>query len=172
MQMWKATEKRGAVDAAYGGPVAENIGIQYTLKPEEKTYLASLGVDADQLLAAMNARANIAADIAARNHAERWGGFHGNLRSPVLTMHSIFDGLVFVSQESYYAALAEAAGSSDMLMQAYVDTIGHCSFTADQYLSTLTAMDSWLNTGVRPDESLLPASKGFNLGYVPWPWPF
>jgi hypothetical protein len=87
-------------------------------------------------------------------------------------MHSKFDGLVFVSQESYYAALVQAAGYSDQLVQAYVNDVGHGLFSADQYLSVLAAMESWLGTGVRPDESRLPASKGFDLGFVPPAWPF
>ena len=132
----------------------------------------SCGGNADELLAYMNARTNITADIAARNHAEHWGGFTGRLRRPVLTMHNIFDGQNFVSSESYYAALVQGAGCSDQLVQAYVNGIGHGSFSADQYLSVLGAMNSWLDTGVRPDEALLPEIKGFNLGFVPPPWLF
>ncbi len=169
----KATQGRAAVEAEYGGPVAENVDLQYTLTPAEKDYLAlSFGVNADQLLAYMNARTNITADRAARIHAEHWGGFSGRLLRPVLTMHSKFDGLLFVSQESYYAALVQAAGCSNQLVQAYVNDVGHASFSADQYLSVLAAMESWLDTGVRPDATLLPASQGFDLGFVPPPWPF
>ena len=160
------------MEADNGGPVAENVDLHYTLGTAEKQYLASLGVDADQLLAYMNARRNITADRAARIHAEHWGGFSGRLLRPVLTMHSKFDGLLFVSQESYYAALVQAAGCSNQLVQAYVNDVGHASFSADQYLSVLAAMESWLDTGVRPDATLLPASQGFDLGFVPPPWPF
>lgn len=172
--MAKATQGRSALEAEYGGPFAENVDLQYTLTPAEKEYLASLGVDADQLLAYMNAHTNITADRAARIHAEHWSGFSGRLFRPVLTMHAIFDGLLFVSQESYYAALVQAAGSGDRLVQAYVNDIGvgHASFSADQYLSVLVAMESWLDTGVRPDATLLPASQRFDLTFVPPLWPF
>ncbi len=120
----------------------------------------------------MNARTNIAADIAARNHAEHWGGSSGRLLRPVITMHGIFDGLVYVSQESYYAALVQAAGPGNQLVQTYVNAATHSSFTADQYMSVLEAMGSWLDTGAQPDASLLPASKGFDLAYKPPLWPF
>jgi pimeloyl-ACP methyl ester carboxylesterase len=172
LAMWKATGQRAALEAENGGPVAENFDLHYTLSTAEKQYLASLGLDADQLLAYMNERTNVIADRAARIHAEHWGGLSGRLRRPVLTMHAKFDGLAFVAQESYYASLAQAADCSDLLVQAFVNVAGHSSFSADQYLSTLAAMESWLDTGVRPDASLLPASKGFDLGYVPPPWPF
>jgi alpha-beta hydrolase superfamily lysophospholipase len=120
----------------------------------------------------MNARTNITADRAARIHAGHWGGFSGRLLSPVLTMHSKSDGLISVSQESYYAALVQAAGYSDQLVEAYVNDVPHASFTADQYLSVLAAMESWLDTGVRPDATLLPTSMDFDLTYVPPQWPF
>jgi hypothetical protein len=53
----------------------------------------------------------------------------------------------------------------------HFNDVGHGLFSADQYLSVLAAMESWLDTGVRPDATLLPASKGFDLGFLP-PWPF
>ncbi len=76
--------------------------------------------------------------------------------------------------KTYYAALVQAAGSGDRLVQAYVNdiSVGQVSFRADQYFSVLAAMESWLDTGVRPDASLLPASQGFDLTFVPPPWPF
>ena len=132
----------------------------------------SRGVNADELLAYMNARTNIVADLVARNRAEQWGGYRERLLRPVLTMHSIFDGQSFVSQEGCFAALVQAAGCSDQLVRAYVNAVGHASFSADQYLAVLGAMNSGLDSGVRPGPSLLPASKGFDLAYVPPPWIF
>jgi pimeloyl-ACP methyl ester carboxylesterase len=170
--MWKATAQRAANEAAFGGPVADNVGYEYTLETAEKTYLGSLGVNADELLTAMNGRANIAARRSARNHAEHWNALTGRLIRPVLTMHSIFDGLAPVYNESAYAAAVAEAGSSDRLVQAYVTDVGHCSFSAPQYLSAIAAMESWLNTGVAPDATALPASLHFNVGHVPPPWPF
>jgi pimeloyl-ACP methyl ester carboxylesterase len=172
MLMWKATGQRSALEAENGGPVAENFDLYFTLSMDEKQYLTSLGLDADQLLAYMNNHANITANRAARIHAEHWGGFSGQLSRPVLTMHAKFDGMAFVSQESYYASLVQAAGCGDLLVQAFVNIVGHNSFSADQYLSMLAAMESWIDTGLRPDASLLPPSKGFDLEYVPPPWPF
>ncbi len=166
------------MEAENGGPVAENVGLHYTLSADEKEYaakkeyLASFGIDADQLLGYMNSRTNITADKTARIHAEQWGGFSGRLLRPVLTMHTIFDGVNFVSQESYYAQLVQGAGYGDQLVQAYVNDpgVGHVSFRADYYLSVLAAMKSWLDTGVRPDVSLLP---GYDPDYKgPPSWPF
>ncbi len=172
LQIWKATERRAAIEAENGGPVAKNVGTQYTLTDQEKLYLGQLGVNADELLLFMNARTNVKADFMARLRAAYWGAFTGWLWRPVLTMHAKFDGLAFVSQENYYDRVVRATHSSKRLVQSYVNTVGHCSFTADQFLSGITAMNSWLDTGVRPDASLLPPSQGFDLGYVPPPWVF
>ena len=74
--------------------------------------------------------------------------------------------------KNYYAALVQSTGCSDQLVRAYVNDVGHASFSADQYSAVLAAMESWLDIGVRPDATLLQASKGFDLGFVPPPWPF
>jgi hypothetical protein len=87
-------------------------------------------------------------------------------------VHAKFDGLAFVSQESYYSSLVQEAGCSDLLVRAFVNVVGHNSFSADQYISTLAAMESWIDTGLPLDASLLPSDKGFDLEYVPPPWPF
>jgi len=172
LAMWKATALRAGAEAYAGGPVADNVGFEYTLSVEDKGYLAWLGVDADGMLAAMNARANVVARRSARNYAERWGGFNGRLTRPVLSMHSILDGLVPVYNENRYASLVAASASTDHFLPAYVNNVGHCSFSAPQYLSVVAAMQSWLETGVRPDASMLPTSLGFDLAYVPPLWPF
>ena len=126
---WKATWQRAQAEAGNGGPVAGNVGMQYSLTANDKAYLAALGLDASPLLAFMNAHNNIAADTAARNHAVQWGQPTGKLKRPVLTMHAIYDGLAVVSQETSYADRVTAATANDYLFQTYFNTAVHCSFT-------------------------------------------
>lgn len=172
MNMWKATDVRSRLQVEAGGRVAQNVGQVYTLTLADKTELATLGVNADALLAYMNARTNITAQDSAREYLEEWGEPTGKLHRPVITMHAIYDGLVPVANEGVYAARVAESKDSERLVQAYVNTIGHCSFSAEQYLSTVSAMNSWLDTRQRPDTAAFPASLGFNLGFVPPPWPF
>lgn len=175
LQTWKATVLRSANERENGGPVAENIGTRYTVEADDAT-LASLGLTRAQVdgwLAHMNARTNIVADRAARGHLEQWGASTGRLRRPVLTMHCKDDGMAFVTTENYYKALVEGEHSDDLLLQTFVNRTGHCAFTADQYLSALDAMNTWLDHGVRPDPSVaFPAAKGFDVTFVPGPWIF
>lgn len=169
---WKGIAARSAVENRCGGPAAQNIGVVYTLTTDEIAYLGTLGVDAGQLLAWMNAHTNIAARTSARVHAENTTRLSGNLRRPLITMHGIYDSVITVSQESIYRALVEAAGAGEMLLQTYVTQPGHNPFTADQFLATLTAMEYWLDTGARPDASFFPPAKGFDPSFVPPAWPY
>ncbi len=167
--MWKAMAQRAAAEAELGGPVADNMGFEYTLEAGDRARLTTLGVNVDELLAFMNSHANIQARRSARNHAEQWGGLEGRLTRPVLTMHSVFDGLAPIYNESAYREAVSAAGASDRLVQVFVNNIGHCSFSLDQYLSTVTAMDDWIDTGIPPDPWAVPDS---NPGYTLPGWPF
>jgi len=177
LQLWKATVLRSGAERENGGPVAENIGMEYTVDADDLT-LASLGLTREQvdaMLSYMNARTNIAADRPARKHLAHWGAPTGSLRRPVLTMHCTNDGMAFVTHESYYKALVEAAGDGDLLVQTYVNgPAGHCSFTPNQYTTALAAMNSWLDTGVRPGASFFPAASPylFNVTFTPGPWIF
>jgi len=172
MNLLFATQNREVIESWAGGPVSQNLDHRYTLKPEEKTYLAGLGVNADDLLAKMNARANIGANPRARDYVERFGGLRGTLRRPTLTLHTTLDSLAEVAHESAYHATVEAAGCLDQLSQVYVKAVGHCAFTSAQLLATLDAMERWLDTGTRPDASFFPEDKGFDNKFVPPPWPF
>jgi alpha-beta hydrolase superfamily lysophospholipase len=162
-----------AVHEGYAaGPIAQNLDHRYTLKPEEKTYLAGLGVNADELLAKMNARTNIMAAPWARDYMERFSALRGLLRRPTLTLHGTMDNVVDVASQSAYRAQVEWWGCQDRLVQVYSKGAGHCVFTSEQLLTTLEAMESWLNTGTKPDASFFPEGKGFDNKFVPPPWPY
>jgi hypothetical protein len=148
------------------------VGVTYVLSDGEQQYLESLGLDVADALDRMNAQTDITASRPARLYLKHWGEPQGAMRGPVLTMHAIFDGLAPVGDEGVYAARVAAQGNSGNLVQAFVDKVGHCSFSADQYLAGVGAMNSWLDTGVRPDATELPEELGFHLEFVPpeWPW--
>ncbi len=167
-----ATEARAEVERRAGGPVGQNLDHFYSLTVPEKTYLASLGVDADALLAAMNARTNIFAASNARNYIEHYAELTGNLRRPVLSLHTEIDGLVPVSHESAYRETVEAAGKSHLLVQAFTNGVGHCAFTGSQLFSAVVAMQFWLDTGTPPGPGFFPAVLGFIPGFVPPPFPY
>jgi pimeloyl-ACP methyl ester carboxylesterase len=170
---------RAELERRAGGPVAENIGREYTLSDEDKAYLAGLGVDADALLAEMNAMTDITADRNARNYAARYIDPSGDIRRPVLTVHTTGDALAPVNHESAYRQTVEQRGNANWLMQQFTAGYrtpsntavnGHCTFTSAQNQAGIDAMVSWLDTATRPDP-FFPASLGFLQGYVPPTWP-
>ncbi len=172
LNMAFATWYRALTQDWAAGPVAQNINHRYSLTSDEKRYLAGLGVQADDLLAKMNARTNIAASPRARDYVERFGSVHGTLMKPVLTLHTTLDALADSRHESAYRKTVEDSRAMENLVQAYASALGHNAFTAKQLLAALAAMESWLDTGKRPGASAFPEALGFDNAYVPPPWPY
>lgn len=168
--MFFLTEAKAELERRAGGPPNQNLTHTYSLSAADKAYLASLGVNADPLLAAMNAE-RYAADTSARNYTERWADYTGKLKGPLLTLHTQVDTLVPPAHESAYAATVEGAGRSDELFQSYTSGQGHCNFTGAQLLTSVAVLDQWVKTGVRPTAASLPAALGFLPGFTPPIWP-
>jgi hypothetical protein len=166
-----ATEAQAELERRAGGPIAQNITHTYALTSAEKAYLASLGVDADPLLAAMNARRDIAAPPESRNYLEHFADYSGLIKRPVLTLHTALDPVVVVAHESAYRDSVAAVDRDDLLVQAYTTGIGHGAFTVAQLLVAIQAVDGWARSGTRPASSTFPAELGFIPGFVPPAWP-
>jgi len=139
-----------------GGTVAQNITHTYALTPAEKVYLASLGVDADPLLEAMNARRNIAAPPEPRNYVEHFADYSGLIKHPVLTLHTKVDEVVPGGQRVGIPEHDRGSGRDDLLVQVYTTGIGHGSFTLDQILAAIRAIDGWSQSGTPPASSAFP----------------
>jgi len=91
---------------------------------------------------------------------------------PLIAIHSAYDGLARTANESAFRAAVGEAGASDKLVQAFSAAPGHCSFSTAQLLAGLDAMNHWLDTGARPDDSFFPTTAGFLVGFAPPMWPF
>ena len=179
VSLYFAFAVRAELERRAGGPVAENEGREYTLSDVDKVYLEGLGVDADALLAQMNGMTNITSARNARNYAAHYFDPSGDIRRPVLTVHTTGDAIAPPNHESAYVAAVEQLGNGDLLMQQFTAGYtlsgnavnGHCTFTSAQNVAGIDAMASWLDTGDRP-EALFPAALGFLPGFVPPPWPW
>ena len=145
--------------------------LNYVLTAAERAHLAALGLDADNLLQAMNARRNIAAPPASRNYIEHYADYNGKIKKPVLTVHTIIDELVPVAHQSAYRQTVTAAGRDHLLAQAYTDGIGHCNLNEAQNMAVVRAFDAWIATGVAPTQASLPVALGFAPGFTPPDWP-
>lgn len=166
-----ATEARAELERRAGGPIVQNLTHTYSLSPADKAYVEGFGADADGLLATMNAGRTISAPNSSRKYLERFAEYKGNIKHPVLTLHTQTDALVPPSHESAYAATVADAGRSAKLVQAFTDGNGHCSFTGAQLLTALAALDRWVATGTAPGAAAFPAALGFLPGHTPPAWP-
>ena len=108
---------------------------------------------------------------------------------PELDLHTVSDQLVPVQQENFYAERVAAAGSRDLLRQAYVASVGHCNFSPAELVAGVLALGHRVSTGrwdsladpgsldrVASGLSLGPARfvsyhPGALTGAVRWPWP-
>ncbi|MGB0386182.1 MAG: alpha/beta hydrolase family protein [Ardenticatenaceae bacterium] len=170
--MFFFTEARAELERRAGGPATQNLNHTYSLTDEQKTYLQNdHSLNADPFLTQMNDRTNISADANARAYLEQYADYTGNIQRPVITLHTDKDGLVSVANESVYRDTVAAANQSDRLYQAYTESVGHCTFSGEQLIATLSAMDTWLSTGTAPTAASFPEAVGFIPDFEPPAWP-
>ncbi len=75
----------------------------------------------------------------------------GRIMAPTLTLHALHDPTVFQTAEAVYAETVAAAGMSDLLVQVTTDEDQHSKLNDSSYLTALTALEEWIETGARPD---------------------
>jgi pimeloyl-ACP methyl ester carboxylesterase len=176
--LWLAIAPRVEIEQRAGGHVAQNIGRRYTLSDTDKSYLLNqFGLDAEPLLAAMNAQTIYVSDRNARRYIEHYYDPTGRIRQPVLTLHTTGDAAVIPNNERAYRTAVKQHGNRKLLMQQFSTGNGlvntHCTFTPAQILASIDAMMYWLDTGKRPDPAVFfPAALGFDPNFVPPPWPW
>ena len=146
---------RAELEGRAGGNPSWNTGVNYAKQLENSIdnaevqalyQQAGLNLDAD--LATLAAAPRINADPAAVGYLTDHIIFNGNLGGkPVLTIHTTGDGLVLNSDEQAYRTVAQDAGDSQLLRQAFVHRAGHCAFTPAETIAALQALVARLDTG-------------------------
>lgn len=170
--MFFSMEARAELERRAGGPIVQNLDRNYSLTLAERGYLSALGVMPiviDTWLANMNGQRTIEAPKYSRNYVKRNANYSGKIKHPVLTMHTIIDPLVTVSQEFEYAETVAAARRGNLLYQTYTNGNGHCAFTAPQLITAVNAINTWVMDGVKPAASTFPMALGFAPNFVPPP---
>lgn len=158
-----AFQYRTDVEARAGGNPSWNAGVDYARllavspdREEVNALYAQAGLDLNADLRTLNAGANIKADPAAAAYLSRYISFDGQLKVPVLSMHTTGDGLVIPPNESAYAQVVDGAGSQDMLRQVFVHRAGHCAFTPAETITAVNVLLKRLDTGRWDDTALQP----------------
>ena len=93
----------------------------------------------------------------------------GNLRMPLLTMHTTGDGQSPIGQAVELRRVVDAAGRSDLLVQRVIEDPGHCGFTTGEQEAALRALVDWAEHGRMPpgtdlsNEDLIALDRTFEL---------
>lgn len=84
----------------------------------------------------------------------------GLIVRPTVTVHARHDPTVSYEAEAIYAATVNAAGRSDLLLQALTDESDHSRLRDATYVSALRVLEQWLDTGARPAPEAFQATCG------------
>ncbi len=139
---------RAELENRAGGNPSFNTGVNYTTqlnksinRAEVEDLYAAAGLSLKADLATLNDAPRISADPGALTYLSDNIIYNGQLAVPVLSMHTVGDGLVPVEDEKAYSTVVKEAGDSVMLKQAFVSRAGHCEFTPAE---TITSMQNLL----------------------------
>ncbi len=145
---------RAELEARAGGNPSFNTGVDYAtqlmgsadyFEVKELYKAAKLNLDDD--LAALAAAPRISADPGALTYLSDYIIYNGQLPFPVLTMHTVGDGLVPVEEENAYATVVDEAKDFAELKQTYIHRAGHCEFTPAETITALQTLELRLSSG-------------------------
>ena len=90
------------------------------------------------------------ADKAAVKYLARYYDPTGELRTPVLTLHTTQDPTVAFSQEAKYAGEVAEEQASRFLVQQSANRYGHCNLKPQEILNSFQGLFLWVNYGIKP----------------------
>jgi pimeloyl-ACP methyl ester carboxylesterase len=125
---------------------------------EVKHLYAKAGLNLAKDVRKLNRAPRVTADPAAVKYLRANISFSGKISIPVLTMHTIGDGLVVPENEQAYQSVVRRAGNSEQLRQIFVSRAGHCAFTPAETITAAKVLLGRLRTGHWNTAALAPAS--------------
>ena len=148
---------RADMEARAGGNPSSNVGVDYAAllrrsngRREVRDLYEQAGLDLHADLATLAAAPRITADKAAVEYATANVAFDGELRDPLVTLHTNGDELVVVEQEQAYRATVRAAGRSALVRQVFTERAGHCTFTPAEMIAALQQLERRIDDGRWP----------------------
>lgn len=155
---------RSVLEERGGGNMSWNTGVDYRVilrgsanRQQVEVLYRDAGLDLEADLDALARAPRIEADPQAVDYFERYITFTGNLGGvPVVTLHSLGDGLVPVDHMRLYGDVVCAAGQEHLLHQLYIARAGHCFFTTAETLVAFEGLLARIEGGAWPD--LAPAT--------------
>jgi pimeloyl-ACP methyl ester carboxylesterase len=156
---------RAELEARAGGNPSWNTGVDYAHqlaisadRSEVRAMYKAAGLSLRADLRKLNKPARISADPSAVRYLARNISFTGKITIPVLSMHTIGDGLVIPQNEQAYASVVRRAERAFLLRQVYVSRAGHCAFTPAETITAAQRLLHRMLTGHWQDASLTPGN--------------
>jgi len=151
---------RAEMEFRAGGNPSWNSGVDYGVqlarsinKDEVMALYAQAGLSLDADLATLAQAPRISADPKALSYLEKYIVYNGNIQVPVLTMHTVGDGLVLPQDEQAYASVVRSQGNQPLLRETFVDRAGHCAFTPAETIAAFETLLNRLGTGSWEDST-------------------
>lgn len=154
--MGQAMSSRRAIMQLVGGNPSWNTGVDYAdqlrsadpaLRRVVREMYREAGLDLHADLATLADAPRVAADPAAVERFAEGIVFDGELEVPVLNVSNIGDQISTVAQDGYYADLVRRSGANSLFRQAWVESVGHCSFSLAEQQAALHTMFDRLESG-------------------------
>jgi pimeloyl-ACP methyl ester carboxylesterase len=137
-----------------GGNPSWNIGVDYREElvhsrdyNEVVALYRQAGLDLTQDLNTLQQAPRIAPDHQAVSYLSHNVVLTGNLKVPVVTLHTTGDPEAQVEQEQAYASTVHEAGTRSLLRQLFVQRSGHCTDTGAELLTAFQALMQRIETG-------------------------
>lgn len=185
-----ATFGRYEIEQRVGGNPSTNVDADYAKRVSsgERAIADRLAPGAlDAALAALAKGARVKADATARDAADKLGNPTGNLQDPTITLHTAYDPLVLVQNETVFdKRVQESDGRKADLVQLYTEPpatysapapygAGHCNFTVNERVGLMKTLDEWVRNGIFPETEVvrkaMGGAKGLSAQFRPGPWP-
>lgn len=172
---------RAELEFRAGGNVSWNAGVDYRKqlahsanRKEVEALYEEAGLDLNADLDTLNDAMRLTPITANRKSVEYLEQniiFNGQIRIPVLSLHTTGDGLVVVENESAYRDVVDEAGNQPFLRQKFVSRAGHCTFTPAETVTAVQNLIRRLDAGRWPqlDDDVLNAEAAAlgSLNVVP-----
>ncbi|HEY6640555.1 hypothetical protein [Povalibacter sp.] len=170
----QAMSSRNEIERRSGGNISSNVGVDYAellSRVENSEVVRQLyrdaNLDLNDDLKTLARSPRYKADPKAIAWAEP-GIFDGELEVPVLTVNNIGDNISTAASQSAYENEVERAGAKHMLRQVYVESAGHCGFSAAETVAAVETLQARLLTKKWSDSDnphkLNALARSLNLG--------
>jgi hypothetical protein len=185
------TVARYDIEQRVGGNPSGNATVDYANRVSDAERSVAEAVTArgtfDAALDALAHGERVTADATARRNAQALGDPAGVLRDPTITLHTAYDPLVLVQNESLFAdRVNQARGRTADLVQLYTQPpgayssaapygAGHCNFTEGETIGVLHLLDEWVRKDVLPTRAAaakaITGANGYAPDFTPAEWP-